>query len=115
MTRILLILALFAVPATAAPPTTCGAADPYSTALCAYQQRRFAEAEKGFRALVDTDTREPETIKATYFLARTLMKNGRFDEAVKLFIRIYDADKPFYDDWQCDFLLGECRKAQGKG
>ncbi len=113
--RTLLILALIAVSAPAAPPSTCGAADPYSKALCAYQHRRFADAEKGFRAIVTADAKDPQTIRATYFLARTLMKSGRFDEASKLFIRIYEADKPFYDDWQCDFLLGECRKAQGKG
>lgn len=114
--RIGVIFALIAVPAAimAAPPTTCGGTDDYSRALCAYQQRRFAEAEKGFRAIVAADAKDPSTMKATYFLARTLMKTGHFEEAAKLFIRIYDADKPFYDDWQCDFLLGECRKAQGK-
>lgn len=50
-----------------------------------------------------------------YFLARTLMKTGRYDEASKVLVRIYETDKPFYDDWECDFLLGECRRAQGKG
>ena len=113
--RILTILALIALPLTAAPPTTCGATDGYSAALCAYQHRRFAEAEKGFRALAESGVKEEQTIKATYFLARTLMKTGRFDEASKILIRIYEADKPFYDEWQCDFLLGECRRAQGKG
>lgn len=113
--RTLLILALIALPVSAAPPSTCGAPDPYSKALCAYQHRRFNEAEQGFRAIVAADARDPSTIRATYFLARTLMKTGRFEEASKLFIRIYEADKPFYDDWQCDYLLGECRKAQGKG
>ena len=42
------------------------------------------------------------------------MKTGRFDDASKLFIRIYEADRPFYDDWQCDFLLGECSRALGR-
>ncbi len=113
--RTLLILALIAVPAPAAPPSTCGASDSYSQALCAYQHRRFADAEKEFRAIVAADAKDPSTIRATYFLARTLMKTGRYEEASKLFIRIYEADKPFYDDWQCDYLLGECRKALGKG
>jgi len=113
--RTLLILALIAVPAMAAPPTTCGATDDYSAGLCSYQKRQFADAEKRFRALVEADAKSPATMKATYFLARTLMKTGRYDEAAKLFIRIYDIDKPFYDDWQCDFLLGECREAAGKG
>lgn len=98
-----------------APPTTCGGAGDYSAGLCAYQHRQFAEAEKRFRAIVQADEKDPTTIKATYFLARTLMKTGRYDEAARLFIRIYEADKPFYDDWQCDYLLGVCRQAQGKG
>ncbi|HEY3056562.1 MAG TPA: tetratricopeptide repeat protein [Thermoanaerobaculia bacterium] len=113
--RTLLILALFAFPAAAAPPSTCGAADDYSRALCAYQHRNFGEAEKGFRAIVDAAAREPRTVKAMYFLARTLMKTGRFEDASRVLIRIYETDKPFYDDWECDFLLGECRRALGKG
>jgi TolA-binding protein len=113
--RVLLILALFAIPASAAPPSTCGATDDYSRALCSYQRRQFAAAEQGFRAIVTTQAKEPATLKAMYFLGRTLMKTGRYPEAETLFIRIYEADRPFYDDWQCDFLLGECRRAQGKG
>ena len=112
---ILALIAALALPAMAAPPTTCGGTDDYSAGLCAYQKRQFAEAEKRFRAIVEKDEKEPATMKATYFLARTLMKTGRYDDAAKLLIRIYDTDKPFYDDWQCDFLLGECRQAQGKG
>ena len=104
-----LILALLA-----AVPTTCGANDPYGVALCAYQKRSFAEAEAGFRAIVEADEKDPQTVRATYFLARTLMKRGRFDDASKLFIRIYSLDKSFYDAWSCDYLLGECRKASGK-
>jgi len=49
-----------------------------------------------------------------YFLARTEMKRGRFDEAATLFVRIYGLDTSFYEAWNCDFLLGECRKATGK-
>ncbi|PYQ50751.1 MAG: hypothetical protein DMF59_10000 [Acidobacteria bacterium] len=49
-----------------------------------------------------------------YFLARTEMKRGRFDEASGLLVRIYGLDQSFYDVWNCDFLLGECRKATGK-
>jgi len=113
--RLAVILALLALPAMAAPPTTCGATDGYSRALCAYQKRQFADAEQGFRAIVNAQAKEPATVKAMYFLSRTLMKTGRYPEAEALFIRIYEADRPFYDDWQCDFLLGECRRAQGKG
>ena len=112
--RLVLILALIAAPMLAAPPTTCRATDPYSLALCAYQQRNFGQAEKEFRAIADARAENPETIKSMYFLARTLMKTGRYDEASSLFIRIYGLDKPFYDAWQCDYLLGECRRAMGK-
>ena len=113
--RYMLILALLSLPATAAPPSTCGGGDPYSQALCSYQRRQFAEAEKRFRAIAESGVESPETIRATYFLARTLMKTGRYDAAAQLFRRIYEMDKPFYDGWNCDFLLGECRRAQGKG
>ena len=80
----IIALLLWAVAGRAASPTTCGATDPYGKALCAYQQ------------------------------ARTDMKTGRFDEAATLFIRIHDLDPAFYTTWNCDFLLGECRKATGK-
>jgi TolA-binding protein len=113
--RHLLILAVLATTAAAAaPPTTCGQEGEYERALCAYQRRQFADAEAGFRAITDAAEKDPKTIRATYFLARTLMKTGRFDEASALLIRIYTLDKPFYDGWNCDFLLGECRKALGK-
>lgn len=95
-------------------PTTCGGADAYSEALCSYQKRNFSEAEGRFRAIVEADEKDPQTVRATYFLARTLMKRGHYDEASKLFIRIYALDKSFYDAWSCDYLLGECRRATGK-
>ena len=109
-----LILALLAVPALAAPPSTCRGNDDYSRALCFYQRRQFADAERAFRAIAESRSHDPETLRATYFLARTLMKTGRWNEASAALMRIYDMDKPFYDAWNCDFLLGECRRAQGK-
>ena len=113
--RHLLILVLLATTASAAaPPTTCGQQGEYEQALCAYQRRQFADAEAAFRAITEAGEKDPKTIRATYFLARTLMKTGRFDEASALLIRIYTLDKAFYDGWNCDFLLGECRKALGK-
>ena len=108
------ILALLAVTAQAAPPTTCRMDGAYERALCAYQKRSFAEAEAGFRALAEREERDAHTIRATYFLARTLMKTGRFDEASAQLIRIYSMDQAFYETWNGDFLLGECRKALGK-
>ncbi|HVS31312.1 MAG TPA: tetratricopeptide repeat protein [Thermoanaerobaculia bacterium] len=115
MVRSALILALLSLPALAGPPTTCGGADDYSQALCSYQRRDFAESERRFRAIAEEGAESPQTLRAAYFLARTLMKTGRFEEAAQQFIRIYELDKPFYDSWNCDFLLGECRRAQGKG
>ena len=111
---ILALLPLLAFSALAAPPSTCAGSDDYSRALCAYQRRQFPAAEAGFRALAEVGTAGPNTMKARYFLARTLMKTGRFPEAADLLIRIYGEDKPFYRAWNCDFLLGECRKALGK-
>lgn len=114
MIRYLCILALIAAQALGAPPSTCAGTDDYSRALCAYQRRNFAEAERLFRAIADANAQQPATTRATYFLARTLMKTGRYSEAGATLIRIYGLDKPFYDEWNCDFLLGECRRAQGK-
>jgi TolA-binding protein len=112
--RTVVILALIAQVAVAAPPSTCALDGDYERALCAYQHRSFADAETRFRSIVDAGAKDPETLRATYFLGRTLMKTGRFDEASALFIRIYSTDKAFYDTWNCDFLLGECRKALGR-
>lgn len=112
--RYAVILALLATTTLAAPPTTCNQTGEYERALCSYQRRNFAEAETAFRVIVERGEKVPATLRSTYFLARTLMKTGRFDEAAALLIRIYALDKPFYDDWNCDFLLGECRKAQGR-
>jgi len=111
--RYFFILALLATSMMAAPPTTCGLEGAYEAALCAYQQRDFARAESDFRAIVDAGRADAETLRSTYFLARTLMKTGRFEEASRLFMRVYAMDKPFYDGWNCDFLLGECRRALG--
>jgi TolA-binding protein len=113
--RAALLIAIFLATAGAAPPTTCRLEGEYERALCAYQKRGFAEAEAGFRDILEKGEKNPETIRATYFLARTLMKTGHFDEASALLIRIYTLDPAFYDGWSCDYLLGECRKATGKG
>lgn len=115
MRPIVLILALLAPGAlAAAPPSTCTLPGEYERALCAYQRRNFPAAESGFRALAGRGQQDAQTIRAIYFLARTLMKTGRFDEASALLIRIYALDQSFYGAWNCDFLLGECRRALGK-
>lgn len=112
--RALCLITLLAVPVFGAPPSTCGLEGEYAQALCAYQRRDFAAAESGFRAIADREAKDPETLRSVYFLARTLMKTGRFDEASALLIRIYTLDRAFYDTWSCDYLLGECRKALGR-
>jgi TolA-binding protein len=113
-TAILALLLAVSTSAFAAPPTTCGTNDDYGRALCSYQRRQFIEAEAGFRAVVEKNEADPHTIRAIYFLARTEMKLGRFDEASPLFIRIYSLDPAFYRSWNCDYLLGLCRRAAGK-
>ncbi len=110
----LCFLTLSALAAPSRPPSTCGLPGEYEEALCAYQSRNFTAAEQGFRGIVERAAREPRTLRATYFLARTMMKTGRYEEASRLLIRIYALDKPFYDSWNCDFLLGECRRARGE-
>lgn len=112
---ILALLVLSSLPAAAAAPTTCSGTTAYEQAVCAYQRRQFAEAERAFRGILEKNESEPATIRSVYFLARTLMKQGHYDEAATLLIRIYSLDPPFYREWNCDFLLGECRRAQGKG
>jgi TolA-binding protein len=111
----ILALLVLSLPAAAAPPTTCSGTTPYDLAVCSYQRRQFAEAERAFRTIVEKNESEPATIRSVYFLARTLMKQGHYDEAATFLIRIYSLDPPFYREWNCDFLLGECRRAQGKG
>ena len=105
---------LIAAPLFAATPSTCGAKDDYGRALCDYQRRNFVEAEAAFRAIVDKGEEDATTIRALYFLARTDMKLGRFEEAAPMLVRIYSLDPRFYAAWNCDFLLGECRRAMGK-
>lgn len=112
--RLAIILALLATTAQAAPPSTCGATDDYGKALCAYQRRNFAEAAAGFQAIIERGEKDAQMLHAIYFLARTEMKRGHFDQASTLLVRIYGLDKSFYDAWNCDFLLGECRRATGK-
>src|SRR5437763_16763059 len=94
-----LILALIATSALAAPPSTCGQGDEYGRALCAYQRRNFTEAEAEFRAIADRNDPDPQTIRATYSLARTEIKLGRDEEAGTNFIRLYEMSKAYYEDW----------------
>ena len=114
MKTALILVVLAQTAFAAAPPSTCRGTGDYDRALCAYQRRQFGEAERAFRAIAEREVQDPLTIRSTYFLARTLMKTGRFDEAHVLLVRIYELDPSFYASWNGDFLLGECRKALGK-
>lgn len=88
------------------------AGDAYERALCNYEQGRLEEAEAAFRALTEEDP-APRTIRAHYFLARTLMRQGNCEEASRELIWIFGADPGFYREWGCDFLLGACRRRLG--
>jgi hypothetical protein len=115
-TAILIILLLFLpIGGWAAEPVCVEVAEGYPEALCFYHQDRLAEAEAAFRGLVESDEPRPETLKARYFLVRTLMKLRRWPEASTELIKIYSISPSFYREWSGDFLLGEIRRAQGLG
>ena len=106
---------LSGVTANAAPArAVCGGtASSYAAALCFYHQGDLAEAYAAFTTIVEADEPRPETLKSRYFLARTLMKQRRWDEASAELIKIYSISAAFYEEWSCDFLLGEARRALG--
>jgi TolA-binding protein len=110
----LLAAALVAAAAAAAPPAVCrGDLDAYGAALCAYLRGSLDQARAEFDAIVAKDEPRPETLKARYFLARTLMKLKRWEEASAQLVKIYSLSPSFYEEWSCDFLLGEARKGMG--
>lgn len=107
-------LALPAARAAAAPAAVCrGDLDPYGAALCHYLRGDLDGARAGFEAVVAKDEPRPETLKARYFLARSLMKLRRWEEASGELIKIYSLSPSFYGEWSCDFLLGEARRGMG--
>jgi TolA-binding protein len=85
----------------------------YERGLCAYRGGNFDDAAKLFRQVIEAAEQSPPTLKSHYFLARSLMKQKKWSEAASELIRIYGLSRAFYDEWNCDFLLGECRRAQG--
>lgn len=107
-------LAVFGLAAAAEGQSLCEG-NHYPRGLCAYRAGDFAQAEQLFRKVAETQAAEPETIKARYFLARALMKQKKWQPASEQFIRIYGLSRSFYHEWNCDFLLGECRRALGLG
>ncbi len=105
---------LAASAAWAAPAAACrGELAPYPAALCLYLRGDAEGARAGFAAIVEKDEPRPETLKARYFLARALMKLKRWEEASEELIKIYSLSPSFYEEWSCDFLLGEARRGMG--
>jgi TolA-binding protein len=85
----------------------------YREGLGAYHRGDLDQAEKLFRSIVERKRKEQLTVKSQYFLARTLMKLKRWQEASAVLIGIHSTSPIFYREWACDYLLGECRRAQG--
>lgn len=111
---ILLAALLAATAAAGAPSPVCrGDLDAYGTALCRYLRGEHQAARAGFEAIVAAGEPRPETLKARYFLARSLMKLRRWEEASGELIKIYSISPAFYEEWSCDFLLGEARQGMG--
>lgn len=93
---------------------SCSSGDSYAQALCSFSHHDYDVASQRFAAIVNRGETSPETIKSMYFLARTDMKTRRWNEASSLLTRIYSIAPGFYHEWNCDFLLGQCRRALGK-
>ena len=87
----------------------------YAEGLAAYRRGDYEAAETTLRAVIEADEKSTATLKAAYFLARSLMKQKKFDQAATLFINIHRTSPAFYREWSCDYLLGVCREATGKG
>jgi TolA-binding protein len=108
------IVVLLTVTHPARVAASCSSGDAYTQALCSFTQHDYNTASQRFEAIVGRGETVPETIKSIYFLARTDMKMGRWTEASSLLTRIYSIAPGFYREWNCDFLLGQCRRALGK-
>lgn len=90
----------------------CGGSG-YERGLCLYAGGDWSGAEAVLARVVEEDQSEPETLKALYFLARTKMRMGEWDEASRLWIRLFGQSPAFYRAWNGDYLLGECRRKSG--
>jgi hypothetical protein len=111
---LLLATVLTGTGSAAAPAPVCrGDLDGYGAALCLYLRGEHEGARAGFAAIVALDEPRPETLKARYFLARSLMKLLRWEDASGELIKIYALSAAFYEEWSCDFLLGEARRGMG--
>lgn len=113
--KLLLTAVLFLSFASPSAARICPDESDYGRALCLFTKGDFAAAESAFATIAAGEEPSPTLIRAMYFLARSKMALKKFDEAEAHLIRIYASDSGFYQEWGCDFLLGESRKAQGKG
>lgn len=86
----------------------------YSSAIHAWSEGRHEEACRQFQAIASLDTKDPATLKSLYFLARCAMERRAWDEAARLLVSIHELSPAFYSEWNCDYLLGECRTALGE-
>lgn len=110
----LLLALLVGASGSASAQDVCASADgDYPRALCLYRAGRWSDAERALGAIVVADRKEPETLKARYFLARSYMRQKKWNEAAAELRRIYSVSPAFYQQWSCDFLLGESRRAMG--
>lgn len=109
-----LVGAIAGISPASAQKTACNSADDYSRALCLYRAGDLLEAASLFAKVAESDEPSPEVLKSQYFLARIDMRNKQWREASRRLIRIYSLSQSFYDDWNCDYLLGECRRAMGE-
>lgn len=93
----------------------CRAGSGYEQGLCWYSSEEWERAEREFVEVIDDDHAAPETLKAMYFLGRTKMMQGEWEEASQLWIRLFRLSPAFYREWNGDYLLGECRRRSGRG
>lgn len=115
MVKLLLVTLLLLSFSSSSWAAICPEESEYGRALCHFTRGDFDAAEEAFATIAASEDPSPALIRAMYFLARTKMALKKFDEAETQLIRIYTSDPAFYQEWGCDFLLGESRKAQGKG
>lgn len=115
MARSALLISILALASPAAAEERECAIGPseYAAGLCFYLAGALEDAGAIFERIVKADVPSPETLKSRYFLARTRMKQKRWNDASEEWIKIYSLSPAFYEEWSCDFLLGESRRAMG--
>lgn len=115
MIRAVVAVFLFCVgPVGYSATVECSGSD-YERGLCFYAAGEWTRAESLLAEVVDDGREEQETLKAMYFLARTKMQTKQWDEASRLWMRLFDLSPAFYREWNGDYLLGVCRRELGLG